>query len=175
MYEIKYCPRCGRLYTIISTCECEKELSLFSKERKKCKLISSGIDQNDWPDYHYAWMWKRKPSIAEDEGYPFIPSDKNYFTQSMYEYFWENFIDIPENNRLNREEFEANKQRILSIMEEGGTKFEPAVKLSYDPNAKSQKDASVIGRGVAGGLVAGPVGAVVGALSAVDKNNRNRK
>lgn len=32
------------------------------------------------------------------------------------------------------------------------------------------KDASVVGRAVAGGVIAGPVGAVVGAISAVDKN-----
>ena len=39
---------------------------------------------------------------------------------------------------------------------------------------KSSKDASVIGRAVVGGIVAGRAGAVVGALSAVDKNNKNR-
>lgn len=38
----------------------------------------------------------------------------------------------------------------------------------------TKKDASVVGRAVVGGLVAGPAGAVVGALSAVDKNNKNR-
>lgn len=37
-----------------------------------------------------------------------------------------------------------------------------------------KKDASVIGRGVAGAIIAGHAGAVVGALSAVDKNNKNR-
>ena len=40
---------------------------------------------------------------------------------------------------------------------------------------KQNKNSSVIGRGVAGAIVAGPVGAVVGALSAVDKNMRNKK
>ena len=39
---------------------------------------------------------------------------------------------------------------------------------------KENKDASVVGRAVVGGIVAGPAGAVVGALSAVDKNNRNK-
>lgn len=36
------------------------------------------------------------------------------------------------------------------------------------------KDASVVGRAVAGTIIAGPVGGVIGALSAVDKNNKNR-
>ena len=40
---------------------------------------------------------------------------------------------------------------------------------------KDAKDASVIGRAVVGGIVAGPAGAVVGALSAVDKNNKNNQ
>lgn len=35
------------------------------------------------------------------------------------------------------------------------------------------KDASVVGRAIVGGALAGSAGAVVGALSAVDKNNRN--
>ena len=41
--------------------------------------------------------------------------------------------------------------------------------------AKPKKDASVVGRAVAGGIIAGPAGAVVGALSAVDKNNKNKQ
>lgn len=42
------------------------------------------------------------------------------------------------------------------------------------PISSKGKDASVIGRAVAGTIIAGPVGGVIGALSAVDKNNRNR-
>ena len=45
---------------------------------------------------------------------------------------------------------------------------------SSEPSKTNKKDASVVGRAVVGGVVAGPAGAVVGALSAVDKNNRNK-
>lgn len=38
---------------------------------------------------------------------------------------------------------------------------------------KQNKEASVIGRAVVGGVIAGPTGAVVGAISAVDKNMQN--
>ena len=38
----------------------------------------------------------------------------------------------------------------------------------------TNKKASVVGRAVAGGIIAGPAGAVVGALSAVDKNNSKK-
>lgn len=37
------------------------------------------------------------------------------------------------------------------------------------------KDASVVGRAAAGWAIAGPAGGVIGALSAVDKNNKNSK
>ena len=40
---------------------------------------------------------------------------------------------------------------------------------------KEDKPASVIGRAVAGGVIAGPAGAIVGALSAVDKNSKRKK
>ncbi len=40
---------------------------------------------------------------------------------------------------------------------------------------KAEKPASVVKRAAAGGIIAGPVGAVVGAISAVDKNNREKK
>ena len=40
---------------------------------------------------------------------------------------------------------------------------------------KEEREASVIKRAIVGGLIAGGAGAVVGALSAVDKNNRLKK
>ena len=46
--------------------------------------------------------------------------------------------------------------------------------LNQTPTSQD-KDASVVGRGIVGGLVAGPAGAVVGALSAIDKNNKKKK
>lgn len=41
-------------------------------------------------------------------------------------------------------------------------------------NSNTEKDASVIGRAVVGAAIAGPTGAIVGALSAVDKNNKKK-
>ena len=38
-----------------------------------------------------------------------------------------------------------------------------------------QKDSSVIGSAVVGSIIAGPVGGVVGAIHAADKNNRKKK
>lgn len=39
---------------------------------------------------------------------------------------------------------------------------------------KEDKKASTVGRAVVGGIVAGPVGAIVGAASAIEKNNKDR-
>lgn len=41
--------------------------------------------------------------------------------------------------------------------------------------SNGEKDASVFGRAVAGAIIAGPAGAIVGALSAVDKNNKKHR
>lgn len=49
------------------------------------------------------------------------------------------------------------------------------VDVNSIPQGNKSKDASVVGRAVAGGIVAGPTGAVVGAISAVDKNMKNKK
>lgn len=40
-------------------------------------------------------------------------------------------------------------------------------------NTTTSKGASVVGRAVAGGIIAGGAGAVVGAISALDKNQKN--
>lgn len=40
---------------------------------------------------------------------------------------------------------------------------------------RKEKDASVVGRAIVGGAIAGGAGAVVGALSAVEQNNKNRE
>ncbi len=47
--------------------------------------------------------------------------------------------------------------------------------LKAENSRKVQKDASVVGRSLVGGIVAGPVGAIIGGLSAVNKNNRKKK
>lgn len=50
-----------------------------------------------------------------------------------------------------------------------------AMQADYESLTPQPKDASVIGRAVAGAAVAGPVGAIVGAASAMDKNIRNKR
>lgn len=49
------------------------------------------------------------------------------------------------------------------------------VALDAQLNAKLNKPASVVKRGVAGTIIGGVPGAIIGAASAIDKNNRNKK
>jgi len=51
--------------------------------------------------------------------------------------------------------------------------MEKLATLEAKQKAATNKDASVVGRAVAGGIIAGPAGAIVGAISAADKNNKN--
>ena len=50
-----------------------------------------------------------------------------------------------------------------------------AILQSKEPITSKEKDASVIGRAIVGAAIAGETGAIVGALSAVNKNNKNKK
>lgn len=46
-------------------------------------------------------------------------------------------------------------------------------KMNGQAVKKSSGKASVVGRAVAGGIIAGPTGAIIGAASAIDKNQKN--
>ena len=77
---------------------------------------------------------------------------------------------------------ESNSKRGLTITPEASRemsrrvrKTDAMIQHTSQVGIKKDKDASVIGRGIAGGVIAGPAGAVVGALSAVDKNNKKKK
>lgn len=164
MGKIKYCPRCGELYGYEhfdeysgSMCECMHELKMFDfAERKKTKLIETDHDVKDW---------------ERPKG---IPQTLHGLTQEIYEFFWGTYVDIPENDKLNREAFEQHKAHRLEFFAKGGYAhvIPPA---SYATGSNSKKDASVVGRAVVGGVIAGPAGAVVGAASAIDKNLKNKK
>ena len=62
---------------------------------------------------------------------------------------------------LNEKQYYTNR---LSVEEQ--RQIINTLSSSLSMNSKPEKDASVIGRAVAGGIIAGPAGAVVGALSA---------
>ena len=158
MTNFKYCPRCGEVYGVIFYddvyCDrCLETTSFFDrkKEKSNMKLIETNVCFEDWP------VKKGELTTAV------------WITLKMYEYFWENYIDVPENDKLNREIFEANKAATYDFFNKGAIK----IYTSNHPSQQQPKDASVIGRGVAGAIIAGPAGAVIGAASALDKNMKN--
>lgn len=74
-----------------------------------------------------------------------------------------------------RQQLREETRREIETKKYGETVQKSDYSSLLNPYAPQKKDASVIGRAVAGGVLAGPAGAIVGALSAVDKNNKNRK
>lgn len=166
-YKYKYCPRCGEINTEKFSrgkcCNfCTKDISIFNRqEMKKATWIETNITMSD--------PYELK-----------VPCDLNGATEELYRYVWETYVDIPDNPCFNREAHEKLKADRLEFFANGGWRgnhINNAIKAEnaqkYD--SKSNKDASVVGRAVAGGVIAGPVGAVVGAASAIDKNMKNKK
>lgn len=155
MSKYFYCPRCGNIDAREHQKYCDfclKDVSIFNRqEYKKGLLQKTDIDVIED-------IWNIEEIHALDGT-----------TESLYRYVWEKYVDIPENDKLNREAHEALKEKMLDFFSHG---IIPAA--DYATGSNSQKPASVIGRAAVGGVVAGPAGAVVGALSAVDKNNRNK-
>jgi len=159
MYKICYCPQCGNLKTYYSNSsdtkhclECDPKCIPFTKKYKNAQMINTNHKINEWP---------------QKEGEPVTLFD---FTPTIYQFFWETYVDIPENDKLDKKLFEKYKQKMHDFFERGGY-----TGPGLDLRDSKPKSASVVGRAVAGGIIAGPTGAVIGAASAIDKNIREKK
>lgn len=156
MGDFMYCPQCGSMETCSSYagaqyCDnCDNGIPL-TKKHKNAKMQMINIDD---------------VGLTTKEKEP-----KTYFgfTPSIYKYIWDNYVDTPENPKFDSYLHAVFKKEILDFFAKGGY-----CGISLDLRPKP-KDASVVGRAVAGGVIAGPVGAVVGAASAIDKNMKNKK
>ena len=84
---------------------------------------------------------------------------------------------IIENSKMNEHDRARTKTEICEEItgENARANAEYFANLTSPNSSNKEKDASVVGRAVAGGIIAGPAGAIVGALSAVDKNNKSKK
>lgn len=85
----------------------------------------------------------------------------------------EYYDDMVRNSGMTEEE----KRKVLKNKSYGNVEMfaNGVIKQSKEPITSKEKDASVIGRAIVGAAIAGEAGAIVGALSAVDKNNKNKK
>ena len=154
-----YCTRCGNItrFDSVAYCNfCLKNVSLLNrKEYKKGLLVKSDIDV-------------RKPYEIDE------PHDLEGCTEELYRHIWETYVDIPNNPNLNREMHEALKKEELDFFARGGItgkirRDNAAAKAPVTcPKCGSTSIATMnkglsAGKAVAGAVVAGGAGAVVGA------------
>lgn len=96
----------------------------------------------------------------------------SYGSYSKYHQYQKNFtFDVDKDKEIQRTALAA--QRTPSTAEEQIQSLQnlaSSLKLETTP----EKEKSVIGQAIAGGIIAGPAGAVVGAIHAADKNNKIR-
>lgn len=85
----------------------------------------------------------------------------------------EYYDDMVRNSGMTEEE----KRKVLKNKSYGNVEMfaNGVIKQAKEPITSKEKEASVIGRAIVGAAIAGETGAIVGALSAVDKNSKNKK
>lgn len=76
--------------------------------------------------------------------------------------------EVEDHYKHMEEERQKSEEEFQKSMAEIAVKLEAVLSRSG-----KKKSASVVGRAVAGGVIAGPAGAIIGAISAADKNRRN--
>lgn len=147
MAKLYYCPRCGNVF---------KEKDYFEEPKCSCKnYFKINLLQSN-EEY-------KELFVGTD------PRTNDGITLHMFETIWNKYVDIPGNQALDRNVFEEYKRSMKRLLRGKNGKVEPTISRP----SQQPKDASVIGRGVAGAVIAGPAGAVIGAVSAIDKNMKN--
>ena len=117
------------------------------KEWVRYELLAKNIDQADEKKHLEYCSYYLKVQEVLKEKYP----------DTFYTEIW------PKYNSLRAEEV---GNRITEATKRG--------EIFLDDTTTATKERSVIKDAVVGGVIAGPAGAVVGALNAVDKNNKTR-
>ena len=117
--------------------------------------------------------------VAEENGGKYIKSTGEIFyvakEEHIKDYVRREYVEVDSNELLN-----LGAYNMCLSMEEGAElarerRARNQKLMEYMKEKSQPKPASVIGRAVAGAAIAGPAGAVVGAVSALDKNMREKK
>jgi len=122
----------------------------------------------EYPDGRCKWLGVYDAEALIREEYFFIPENE-LFNEEKY------------NNRIrgNRDEKRTECKTPLEMYEwrkeKDQYKPKPNLGVRNPSHNDPQKKVSTVGRGILGGILAGPVGAVVGAASAIDKNMKDKK
>lgn len=144
------------------------------ENEKKSKLIKGmSVEQLEekleWDNSH-ALELRRKTGRSENEGLMLkqYTEESKAIAVELHDRTGKKYKDADE---LFAEASRSSARRLSPDEQAAAAK---ALLGSLDPK-KKEKDASVVGRAVVGGLIAGETGAVVGAISALDKNSRKNK
>lgn len=149
--KIFYCPVCGDVNS-----ESPNAIGGYYRNTESCcrchKTKYKSIKENYFDLYE------------PDEEYDFLHNPNERIKNLIRE----KYVLIDSNKEFNKRKYRARER------------FEEKVAAGYyptktQPSSQTNKSASVVGRAVVGGAIAGPAGAVVGAISAVDKNIQNKK
>lgn len=155
--KYKYCPRCGNIeiFDHNKYCQyCLKDVPIFDrKERKKALLVKTDID------VRHAW------EIDE-------PCDLDGCTEELYRHIWETYVNVAGNENFNREAHEALKADRLAFFRNGGitAKIEADERAASEPvrcpkcrsTSISTQSGFATGGAVAGAIIAGTAGALIG-------------
>lgn len=136
------------------------------------KLPASSITSCERVSYWEDLAFHKVRITFEAEGNIYVIEGRTYDAVNVipFKTYYENMV---RDSGMSAEEKEI---ALKKISYEGADSLAKAmVKQAQEPITTKEKDASVVGRAVVGAAIAGPTGAIVGALSAVDKNNKNNK
>lgn len=157
---LTYCPVCGSVATVtcndpsklpnvdVPACFPCSESSLFSKRRWTTDVIITKHCLYDWVD-----------GKKEATTYSKIPL-------RAYQFIWDTYVDVPENNKLIPEALEETKERVTAFLEAGG--YNGIVryvcpKCKCSTTAPGSAQGFSVGKAAAGVVAVGPVGALAGA------------
>ena len=157
---IYYCPHCGKVkgahFEIepkFLGCECQGAMPLFSKIRRKCKLIKAPT----------TFSWGKNQSRDSS------PCTLDGINMEILNEIWEKYVDVPDNDLLDRELFEKYKAEMEDFLINrggyGGSISYTCPKCGFksiSPN--TQKQGFSVGKAAVGVVAAGPVGAAAGAI-----------
>ena len=168
--KLKYCRQCGNVYLdddIHSQCEdCTKyapKFKLFSSKEEKEKRLKY---------FEKIKLITIENIYLEDLKKPDEPYNHWGLTPSVYEYVWDNYVNVPSNKYRSKLFFDDEKREIMAFLNNGGVIGAVAArnKAAREPvscpkcGSKSITTQNKFGTGkaVAGAVIAGTAGAVIG-------------
>jgi len=158
---LTYCPKCGRVDTVT----CYDPAKLSTMEARAC--FSCG----ESPLFSKRAWKKGRTIVTEHCLYDWVDGKKEPLTFSKiplraFQFIWDNYVNVPENDKLMPEAFEEEKEKTIAFFEAGG--YNGIVryvcpKCKCSTAAPGAAQGFSVSKAAAGVVAAGPVGALAGA------------